>query len=246
MRGYKTVLLATAAAMISTGALADDRKVVKVTNTLDEIRLEETLNTITVEVIDQIDTKFQIDQNNSGDISAHTGAWATNVDNYSASAIAIANNASVDVKGNTGGSNWQGNWGNVSASVDADVQNGWGKTELTAVAIGNNFSLNVAEYGGAVVSSKQVNDGDISASLTANVTGQINDVTTSAIAIANNASIQLPHGSSLVGGVEQYNNGNVTAYNSTTLRPVRRAIDPATAVAIGNTVSIGNYVPSVQ
>ena len=232
-------------ALISTGAMAEDRKVLKVSNTLDEIFLEEVTDTITVDMIDNITTKFEIDQINRGDISAHTGVWATNVSDYTATAVAIANNASVDVKGNAAGSNWQGNWGDVNASLNADVQNAWGATELTAVAIGNNFSFNVEEYGGAVVGSKQVNDGDISASLTATVTGEINDVTTSAVAIANNFSLQTNYGS-IVAGVEQVNNGNVSAYNSTALRPVRRAIDPATSVAIGNNASISNYIPKVQ
>jgi hypothetical protein len=245
MRGYKMILLASAAALISTGAMAEDRTVVKVTNTLDEIFLEEVTDTITVDMIDNITTKFEINQINRGDISAHIGVWASNVSGYEASAIAIADNASVDVKGNAGGNNWQSNWGNIDASLSADVQNARGKTELTAVAIGNNFSFNVEEYGGAVVSSQQVNDGDIFASLTATVTGEINDVTTTAVAIANNFSVQTNY-DSIVAGVEQVNNGNVSAYNSTTLRPVRRAVDPATAVAIGNNASISNYIPRVQ
>jgi len=113
MRGYKMILLASAAALISTGAMADDRKVLKVSNTLDEIFLEEVTDTITVDMIENIVTKFEIDQTNRGDINAHTKVVASNVDGYTASAVAIANNASVDVKGNAAGSNWQGNWGNV-------------------------------------------------------------------------------------------------------------------------------------
>jgi hypothetical protein len=245
MRGYKMILLASAAALISTGAMADDRKVLKVSNTLDEIFLEEVTDTITVDMIENIVTKFEIDQTNRGDINAHTKVVASNVDGYTASAVAIANNASVDVKGNAAGSNWQGNWGNVSASLDANIMNATGATELTAVAIGNNFSFNVEEYGGAVVGSKQVNDGDISASLTADFSGNVNDVTTTAVAIANNFSLQTNHGS-IVAGVEQVHNGNVSAWNDTTLRPMRRAVDPATAVAIGNNASISNYIPKVQ
>jgi hypothetical protein len=244
MRGYKTILLASAAALISSGAMAD-QKVLKVSNTLDEIFLEETTDTITVDMIENIVTKFEIDQINKGNIEAHTKVTATNVDGYTASAVAIANNASVDVKGNAAGSNWQGNWGNVSASMDANLMNATGATELTAVAIGNNFSFNVEEYGGAVVGSKQVNDGDISASLTANFTGAVDDVTTTAVAIANNFSLQTNHGS-ILAGVEQVNNGNVSAWNDTTLRPMQRAVDPAVAVAIGNNASISNYVPKVQ
>ena len=251
MRGYKAILLATVAAMISTSALAtddddDDRKVLKVTNTLDELFIQEDIDTITVEVIPDVNTKFEIDQINRGDIAATTRVWASNVDGYEATAVAIVNNASVDVKGNVGGSNWQGNWGDVSSTLNADLQNVTGKIELTSVAIANNFSLNVESYGEAVFSSSQFNDGDVSAHLTANLTGQINDVTTTAVAIANNASVQIPHGGTLIGGVEQVNNGNVTAFNSTTLRPVMRAVDPATSVAFGNNASFTNYVPKVQ
>ncbi|MGY8961282.1 MAG: hypothetical protein ACKVKG_17500, partial [Alphaproteobacteria bacterium] len=64
MRGYKAILLATVAAMISTSALAtddddDDRKVLKVTNTLDELFIQEDIDTITVEVIPDVNTKFE-------------------------------------------------------------------------------------------------------------------------------------------------------------------------------------------
>ncbi len=246
MRGMKTLLLASAAAMIATGAYADEqRKVVKVVNTLDKIYLEEDFDRIVIDVVDTIDTKFQVDQLNRGAVSAHAGTWVSNVTDYSATAAAIANNASVDVKGNAGGDNWQGNWGDTTATLNTDIQGAWGKTELTAVAIGNNFNLNVQDYGGAVFSSRQVNDGAISAHLNANVTGEINDVSTTAVAIGNNLAVQTA-GSTLIGGVEQVNNGDVTATNNTVLRPVQRAVDPAIAAAIGNNISITNYIPKVQ
>ena len=246
MRGYKTLLAAGAAALISTAALAEERKVLKVSNALDEITIVEDADEILFDVIDQVQNKFEVDQFNSGDIAAHTEVNATNVTDYTASAVAIANNTSVDVIGSVGGAAWQNNSGDVSATMNANVMNAMGATELTAVAIANNFSVNVAEYGGAVISSTQVNTGDVSAGLHASVTGQVQDVTTTAVAIANNTSIQVPNGGQILTGVEQYNHGDVTAYNNTTLRPMRRVIDPAVAVAIGNNASISNYVPVVQ
>ena len=246
MRGFKTLLLAGAAALISTGALAEDRKVLKVSNALDEITIVEDADTIVIDIVDQVQTKFEFDQLNKGNISAHTSVQANNVRDFSATAVSIANNGSVDVIGNTGGANWQGNWGNVNASMDANVNNAVSATELTAVAIGNNFSVNVQEYGAAVLSSTQRNDGHISSSMTATVRGDVANVTSTAVAIANNTSVVVPHGGQFVGGVEQYNGGSVTAHNSTTLAPVRRAIDPTAAVAIGNNASFTNYAPTVQ
>ena len=246
MRGYKTLLLAGAAALFSTAALAEDQKVLKVSNALDEITIVEDADEIVFDVIDEVQNKFEFDQINKGDISATTIVSASNVTDYTASAVAIANNASVDVKGNVGGSAWQHNTGDVTAYMEANVMNAMGATELTAVAIANNFSVNVEEYGAAVVSSRQINDGDVTASLTASITGQVQDVTTTAVAIANNTSIQVPHGGQILTGVEQVNRGHVSAYNNTTLRPMRRVVDPAVSVAIGNNASVSNYIPKVQ
>ncbi len=244
MRGYRTILLASVAALISSTAMANE-KVLQVSNSLDELFLEEATDTITVETIESIVTKFEIVQSNNGAIYAHNNAVAAKVDGYTASAIGIANNASVDVQGAAAGGNWQRNSGNVRASVDARVMNGTGATELTAVAIGNNFSFTVEDNSGAVVGSKQSNKGDIAARVHGEFHGHTGEVTTTAVAIANNFSIQTD-GGSVMGGVEQINNGNVAAMNHVIFRPVRDSADPAASVAIGNNISISTYAPSAQ
>lgn len=244
MRGYRTILLAGAAALISSNAVANE-KVLKVSNTLDEIFLEETSDAVTVDMIETIVTKFEIDQANNGAIYAHNRAVAAKVDGFTASSIGIANNASVDVKGGAGGSNWQRNTGDVHAVLSTSVTNGTGATELTAVAIGNNFSYTVEDNAGAVIGSKQANKGDIVAGVRADFRGHTGEVTTTAIAIANNFSVQT-HGGSVTGGVEQVNDGNVTASNHVTFRPVRESVDPAASIAIGNNISISTYAPSAQ
>ena len=245
MRVYKTILLASAAALISAGASADDRQVLKVSNTLDQIYLEETMDTIRVEVIEEVQNKVELNQINKGDISAHTSVWANNVTDYEATAVSIANNASFELKENFGGDFQQGSWGNSYAELNADVQNAMGVTNLTAVALGNNLGINL-DNGSMVGSIGQTNDGDVTAKLRATVTGQVNDVTTTAVAIANNTAITFQEHASFIGGVDQRNFGNVSAHNSTTIRPMRRVIDPATSVAIGNNFSITNKLPQVQ
>ena len=243
---YKTFLLAGAAALISSAALAEDRKVLTVSNALDEITIVEDADEIVLDLVDQVQTKFEIDQLNRGAITSSVNVQAGNSEEFTSSAVSIANNASVDVIGATGGNSWQGNWGDATASMNADMRNASGVTELTAVAIGNNLSVNVNEYGAAVFSSTQRNDGNVTANLTATVEGEIENVTTTAVAIGNNTSIQVPHGGQFVGGVEQINNGAVNAYNNTSLNPMRRAVDPATSVAIGNNVSFTNHAPTVR
>lgn len=251
MRSMKTILVATAAVALAAGpAMAHGHKGgskgghegsgsagFDLTNSLDEITVTEKHDDVTHNNVGEVLNKIQLEQSTSGDISAWTKLDVVGVEDASGTAVAIGNSINADTDDNLAVMSDQGNWGDkVEAGLKANVHDVEGVVELTSVAIGNSLS---ASAGGAVADISQSNDADVSASLNAMVTGAPDEVTTTAVAIGNSASMTAS-GAAVTASIDQWNGGDVSAYNRTQVYTSQNGYDPASAVAIGNTISIVN------
>lgn len=157
-----------------------------------------------------------------------------------ATAAAIANSLSVDVKGNLEGNNLQTASSDVRSYLSVDMNDVWGASNLTSAAIANSASFNVSEAGLVSINNTQIAGYDPTAVSSIRLNDITGDITSTTASISNTLSVStLPSQALLTVNSSQENGAGSNAIADIMLGDVVGSVT-ATAAAIGNSVSITN------
>lgn len=161
---------------------------------------------------------------------------------YAAAAIA-ALTAAAGAQDSNSTRSTQNNWAKARAELNADIESVSGDVALTAAAIGNSLSVELA--GPSYVENLQTNRASISTEAWAELEDVAGDVSVTAAAIGNSATVEIDAENSL-DGMSVFNNQNSNGHISSHLAleidntgygsDVAEAVT-ATSAAIGNSFS---------
>jgi hypothetical protein len=158
----------------------------------------------------------------------------------SATAAAIANSLSVDVKGDAHVNNLQRFWGDARSNLNVNMNDVTGASNLTSAAIANSASVNVTNGAKVQVNNTQFAAYDPTATSTIKLNDITGDITSTTAAISNTLSVStLPSQAMLTVNSNQQNGAGVFANADLNLGDVVGDVS-ATAAAIANSVSITN------
>lgn len=157
-----------------------------------------------------------------------------------ATAAAIGNSSSVDVKGDLTSNNLQRFFGDARSNLNVNMNNIVGDSNLTSAAIANSASYNVTDSKRVSINNAQYANFDPSATSTIKLNNITGNVTSTTAAIANSFSVTtLPASATLNVNTNQQNAAGTYATSTINLGDVTGAVS-GTAAAIGNSVSIDN------
>ena len=157
-----------------------------------------------------------------------------------ATAAAIGNSASIDVKGDLDSNNLQRFWGDARSNLNVNMKDINGDTNLTSAAIANSASYNVTDAKRVGINNTQFANYDPSATSTIKLGNIKGDITSTTAAISNSLSVTtLPSQATLALNSNQQNGAGTYATSNINLGDVMGSVT-ATAAAIGNSVSVSN------
>ena len=157
-----------------------------------------------------------------------------------ATAAAIGNSASVDVKGDANFNNLQRFWGDSRSNLNVNMRDVTGDSTFTSAAIANSASLNVTDGRQVTVNNNQFTNYDPTAVTNLKLNDVVGDVSSTTAAISNTLSVTtLPASARLDVNTTQMNGAETNAFSNIELGDVTGSVT-ATAAAIGNSVSINN------
>lgn len=157
-----------------------------------------------------------------------------------ATAAAIGNSSSVDVKGDLTANNLQRFFGDARSNLNVNMKDVTGDSTFTSAAIANSASYNVNDSKKVNINNTQYANFDPSATSNIKLNNITGNITSTTAAISNSFSVTtLPASATLNVNTNQQNAAGTYATSTINLGDVTGSIS-GTAAAIGNSVSIEN------
>lgn len=157
-----------------------------------------------------------------------------------ATAAAIANSLSVDVKGDLTSDNLQRFWGDAQSNLTVTMNDVTGASNLTSAAIANSATYNMGNSGRVAINNRQWAHYDPTAVSNIRLNDITGDVTSTTAAISNSLSVTtLPSQATVSLTSDQQNGAGNFATADLDIGDVVGNVT-ATAAAIGNSVTISN------